>query len=76
MSGTADDIDVGGSIAVGALVFAQTKVAFSAGDFAEFIRMAGIPIDEETADEFLSDLVDKATLRQIGPGVYAALTSG
>lgn len=70
------DPDRSNSIACGAIVFAQTRATFSARDFAEFLQVGGLPLVEETADEFLSDLVDQGRLRQIGPGVYAALVTG
>jgi hypothetical protein len=60
------------SINVAAVVFAQSKSTFSAGEFAQFLQMGGMPICDEHADEILSDLVDRQQLRQIGPGVYAA----
>lgn len=63
------------SISCAAIVFAQTKATFTASDFAEFLNIGGIPIIEEAADEFLSDLADKDRLRQIGPGVFAAMVS-
>jgi hypothetical protein len=70
------DPDTVASISLGASVFAQTKLTFSAHDFAQFLNMGGMPMDDETADEFLSDMVDAGKLRQIGPGVYAAKASG
>lgn len=70
------DFDAENSIAVGAIVFAESKATFSARDFAEFLCMGGMPLDEESADEFLSGMVDAGKLRQIGPGIYAARTSG
>jgi hypothetical protein len=63
------------SISCAAIVFAQTKATFTAQDFAEFLLIGGIPVVEESADEFLSDLADQGRLRQIGPGVYAAKVS-
>lgn len=64
------------SITVGAIVFAQTKTTFTPRQFSEFLQMAGVVMDEETADEFLSDLADRDQIRQIGPGIYAAKASG
>lgn len=70
------DMDADKSISVGAIVFAESQVTFTPRDFVGFLSMAGVPMEEETADEFLSDLVDEGRLRQIGPGVYAARTTG
>jgi len=70
-----EDPDLVASITVGAVVFAETKTTFTPREFSEFVTMGGIPMDEETADEFLSDMADRNELRQIGPGVYAAKAS-
>jgi hypothetical protein len=69
MAGGEDNRD---SLACAAVVFSQTRATFSAHDYAEFLGMGGVAMDDETADEFLSDLVDAGTLRQIGPAIYAA----
>lgn len=62
------------SIDVGAIVFAESKGAatFTPKEFCEFLGMAGVAMDEERADEVLSTLAEAGTLRQVGPGVYAA----
>lgn len=63
------------SIGCAAIVFAQTKATFTAREFAEFLQVGGIPLVDEAADEFLSDMADAGRLRQIGPGVYSAKAS-
>lgn len=62
------------SIEVAAIVFAESKRggAFAAKEFTGFLDMAGEVVEEERADEILSDLVEVGSLRQIGPGVFAA----
>lgn len=62
------------SLEVAAIVFAESKRGgvFAARDFTSFLTMGGVTVEEERADEILSDMVDDGRLRQIGPGVYAS----
>lgn len=65
--------DARASIDVAAVVFAETKATFTARQFAEFLQMGGISVEEEEADDVLAEIVGWKGLREIGPGVYAKL---
>ncbi len=66
------------SLEVAAIVLAESKrgSVFAGRDFTFFLSMGGVIVEEESADEILSDMVDDGRLRQIGPGVYAAKAGG
>lgn len=63
------------SIEVAGLVFAESKGTgtFTANEFTGFLEMAGEKMEEEGADEILAEMAERKALRQIGPGVYAAM---
>gem|GEM_PF-4197976 len=65
------------AIACVAIAFAKSRETFTPRQFVDFLDTLGERrMDEEAADEFLSDMVDRNQMRQIGPGVYAKAKQG
>jgi hypothetical protein len=61
-----------------AMLFAalQQGQHFSARDYSEFAKIGAVALEDEQANEVLLGLVERKHLREIGPGVYAAVPVG